>query len=59
MTIEKTYTTAQIAELLQVKNYTVREWLRTGQLTGILINGRYRVKESELQNFIDSRQRKN
>ena len=53
---EKIYTVEEIAEKLKVKNYTVREWLRTGQLKGFKMGGRvWRVKESELKKFINGR----
>ena len=53
---EKVYTVEEIAELLKVKVYTVREWLRTGKLKGFKMGGRvWRVKESELDKFINGR----
>ena len=55
MKIERTYSTAQVAEILQVKDYTVRNWLRSGQLKGININGRWRIKESTLQEFMSEK----
>jgi excisionase family DNA binding protein len=57
MVTKKTYTPAQIAELLQVKEYTVREWLREGALKGVYLGNRWRVEEEELQEFIERRKR--
>ena len=57
MTAERAYTSREVSELLAVNVQTVRVWLRTGQLRGININGRWRVKESELQKFMDSREK--
>ena len=57
MIVEKTYTPSQVAEILQVKDYTVREWLKSGQLKGINLNGRWRVKESALEDFMQSREK--
>lgn len=49
----KFYTTEQVAELLQVKETTVRRWLRDGQLSGIRMLGQqWRVEEKDLQTFI-------
>ena len=55
MIIEKTYTPQQIAEILQVREYSVRRWLRQGELKGFQLGGRWRVKESDLKAFMDSR----
>lgn len=46
---EKIYTIAEVAEILRVKDYTVREWLREGKLKGFKAGNRWRVKESELK----------
>lgn len=56
MVIERTYSTTQVAEIMQVKNYTVRSWLRNGRLRGININGRWRVRESTLNEFMKEKQ---
>jgi excisionase family DNA binding protein len=55
MSIERTYTTAQAADIFQVKDYTVREWLRTGQLKGFFINNRWRIEEAEIKRFIQEK----
>ena len=53
---EKIYTVEEIAEKLRVRTYTVRGWLRDGVLKGFKMGGRvWRVKESELQKFINGR----
>jgi len=46
---EKLYTTAEVATRLEVKESTVRSWLRTGKISGIKLPGRiYRITESTL-----------
>jgi len=57
MSIERTYTPAQAAEIFQVKDYTVREWLRSGQLQGIYINNRWRIEEGEIKRFIKEKRK--
>jgi excisionase family DNA binding protein len=55
--MEKMLTVDQVAERLQVNEYTVRRWLRAGELEGVPFGGRtgWRVKEDELQAFLDRR----
>ena len=51
MTIDRLLTPHEVADRLQVTVATVREWLRTGQLKGRRINGRWRVDRSALARF--------
>ena len=55
--MESMLTVEQVAERLQVNEYTVRRWLRGGELSGVPFGGRtgWRVKEEELQAFLDRR----
>lgn len=55
---EKWYTAAEVGDIFKVADYTVRDWLRSGQLEGILIANKtgWRVSESALQAFIAKRQ---
>ena len=55
--MEKMLTVDQVAERLQVNEYTVRRWLRSGELEGVPFGGRtgWRVKEKDLQAFLDRR----
>lgn len=57
MADDKWLTVAQIAERLQIDNETVRRWLRSGELPGLLIGrkGGYRVQESDLQAFLQEK----
>ena len=51
-------TVGEVAELLRVKPETVREWLRSGELRGLNLGGRWRVLREDLQEFIKDRQNK-
>jgi len=50
---EKLYTTAEVATRLEVKESTVRSWLRTGKIAGIKLPSRiYRITESTLTTLL-------
>lgn len=52
---EEWLTVTEIAELLKVKDSTVREWLRGGKLRGRNFGGRtgWRVRLSDLETFLE------
>jgi excisionase family DNA binding protein len=50
--MEALYTVEEAAEVLKVHPKTVREWLRTKQLKGVLAGRFWRIKESDLQAFL-------
>jgi len=55
MTAEEQLLTAeQISDRLQVHIETVRRWIRSGELPGLMFGrrGGYRVKEVDLQEFL-------
>jgi excisionase family DNA binding protein len=54
---EQLLTVAQVADRLQVNSETVRRWLRSGELPGILLGDRagYRVSAADLKAFLDAR----
>jgi excisionase family DNA binding protein len=52
MAAEKLYTPEQAAEFLLVNSETVRLWLRTGKLKGLKAGRLWRVRESDLQDFL-------
>ena len=52
--MEKYYSVEDVAEILGFKEKTVREWLRTGKLKGKKIGRLWRVKESDLEEFINN-----
>ena len=54
---ERLYNVKEVAERLRVNPETVRVWLRTGKLKGVLIGGRksgYRIPESEVRRVLSS-----
>lgn len=55
--MEKYYSTEDVAEILGFKEKTVREWLRTGKLKGKKVGRLWRVKESDLEKFINSKEK--
>jgi excisionase family DNA binding protein len=57
MTEDRLLTVSQVAERMQANPETVRRWLRSGRLRGVLPGGDrlgWRIRESELQRFLAS-----
>lgn len=52
MTPEQIYTVEQAAEILQISQETVKRLLRSGKLGGLKIGRLWRVRESDLQEFL-------
>jgi excisionase family DNA binding protein len=50
-------TVQQIAEALQVDGQTVRRWLRSGELRGVLLSDKagWRVRPEDLEGFLRSK----
>ncbi len=55
MAEEKMFTVAQVAEKLQVGEQTVRRWIRDGELGAVKLERAFRVTETDLEEFIQSR----
>lgn len=55
MVHEEWFTVSQIADLLKVKENTVRGWLKSGELRGRNFGGRtgWRVRASDLSAFLE------
>ncbi len=49
---ERFYTPKQVAEILQVHQYTVLKWIREGKLRALKLGRVYRTTESELRAFL-------
>jgi len=49
---EKIYKIPEVAEMLRVKDYTVREWLRTGQIGGFKAGRVWRIRQADVDEFI-------
>jgi excisionase family DNA binding protein len=57
---ERYLTVDDIAERLQVSEWVVREWLKSGKLIGFQPAGRrggWRIEESDLQAFVEESKR--
>jgi excisionase family DNA binding protein len=53
---EPLYTVKEVAERLRLNPETIRVWLRSGRLRGVLLGGRksgYRIPDSEVQRLLD------
>jgi excisionase family DNA binding protein len=51
---DKLLTVKEVADTLTLKETTIYEWLKAGKLKGAKIGDTWRVKESDLQAFIES-----
>ncbi len=52
---ERFYTIKEVAELLKVSDGGVRKWLKTGKLKGIKLGRIWRIKKSDLDEFVNER----
>jgi len=52
--MEKLLTPEQAAEILNVTSNTIREWLKKGELKGLKIKNLWRIRQSELEAFINA-----
>ncbi len=50
--METIYTTEQVAELLQIHPLTVLKYIKGGRLKSIKLGRVYRIRESELDAFL-------
>ena len=47
------YTPEQVAEMLAVKESTVRHWMRSGKMPGIKIGKFWRIPEDALREYLE------
>lgn len=54
---ERWYTVEEIADTLKVHEQTVRRWLKSEELHGVLLGRKagWRIRASELERFLDER----
>ncbi|MDP2643151.1 MAG: helix-turn-helix domain-containing protein [Candidatus Peregrinibacteria bacterium] len=55
---EKFLTTDQVAQILQVHPFTILKFLKEGKLNGIKLGRVYRIKKSDVEEFIEERMMK-
>ncbi len=51
---DKYYTPKEIAEMLKINYLTVYRWIRAGDLPVYQLQRQYRIKESDLKEFMES-----
>jgi excisionase family DNA binding protein len=51
---ERLFSVEETAERLGMSKYTISDWIKAGRLKGFKIGKFWRVKESDLQAFIDN-----
>lgn len=54
---ERLLTTQDVADRLQVKERTVRDWIRSGELPAFDLGQGYRISEEDLEAFLEGRKR--
>ena len=52
---EKFFTAEQVANILQVHQFTILKFIREGKLKGIKLGRVYRIKESDVEEFLQQR----
>lgn len=52
---EKLYTTAEVANIVKVTEWTVREWCKAGTIPAIKPGRSWRIKEQDLKEFLNER----
>lgn len=53
--IENFLTTDQVANILQIHPFTVLKFIKEGKLKGIKLGRVYRIKESDVHEFLEER----
>jgi len=53
--MQEVLTPEEVAGRLKMSPRTVRDWLRKGHLTGIKLGKEWRVRESDLEAFVEQR----
>ena len=52
--MEKIYTVPQVAEYLQISRSKIYDWVKKGKIPHVRIGRNVRIRESDLQAWIDS-----
>lgn len=53
--MERFFTTEQVANILQVHPFTILKFIKEGKLKGVKLGRVYRIKEGDVQEFLESR----
>ncbi len=53
--MERFFTTEQVANILQVHPFTILKFIKDGRLRGVKLGRVYRIKESDVQEFLEMR----
>jgi excisionase family DNA binding protein len=59
MTLTKTFSCKEVAEYFDVHINTVRRWIKDGDLNAVNTGKKYRIREQDLEQFIEERQTAN
>ena len=57
--MERLLAPKEAAKLMAVTSRTIKEWLRRGELTGVKVRNLWRIRESDLEQFIQRGIQKN
>lgn len=52
MANQKVLTTKQVADIFQVRDYTIREWIKLGKIKAVKIGRRWMVSAEEVDRII-------
>ena len=53
--VEKFYTVEEVAQIVRVTEWTVREWLKAGSLNGSKLGRAWRISQAVLKTFLNER----
>lgn len=48
-------TTQEVAKIFSVKNYTVREWCKTGKIAAVRLDNGWRIPQSAVNDYANER----
>jgi excisionase family DNA binding protein len=54
--MEELLTTEEVAHMLKMKEYTIREMLKNGVLRGFKLGGQWRIRPEALRDYVKSQE---
>lgn len=51
--MKKLLTVKETADILSLSEYTIREWLKSGKISGIKIGRGWRIKEEDIESLTE------